>query len=115
MVVVIFEVWPADEGRRTEYLDLAAELKPQLEKVDGFISVERYESLTEPGKLLSLSTWRDEAAVRAWRNVAEHRMAQARGRSGTFAAYRIRVAQVLRDYGLGERAEAPADSRAVHE
>ena len=113
MVVVIFEVWPA-EGHRGEYLDLASELKPQLERVDGFISVERYESLTEKGKLLSLSTWRDEAAVRAWRNVAEHRSAQARGRSGAFAGYRIRVAQVLRDYGMGERAEVPGDSRALH-
>ncbi len=114
MVVVIFEVWAA-EGRRDEYLDLAAELKAELEKVDGFISVERYESLTEKGKLLSLSTWRDEAAVRAWRNVAEHRVAQAKGRGGVFAGYRLRVASVMRDYGMDRRAEAPSDSRAVHE
>jgi len=114
MVVVIFEVWPADEGRRTEYLDLAAELRPRLEKIDGFICVERFESLTEPGKLLSLSTWRDDAAVRAWRNVAEHRVAQARGRDGVFAGYRLRVASVIRDYGMDRRAEAPADNRAVH-
>ncbi len=114
MVVVIFEVWPAD-GHRTEYLDLAAELKTELEKVDGFISVERYESLTEKGKLLSLSTWRDDAAVRAWRNVAEHRVAQAKGRDSVFAGYRLRVASVMRDYGMDQRAEAPSDSRAVHE
>ncbi len=114
MVVVIFEVWAA-ENRRDEYLDLAAELKTELEKVDGFISVERYESLTEKGKLLSLSTWRDDAAVRAWRNVAEHRVAQAKGRASVFAGYRLRVASVMRDYGMDRRVEAPADSRAVHE
>jgi len=114
MVVVIFEVWPA-AGHQGDYLDLAAELKPELEKVDGFISVERFESLTEKGKLLSLSTWRDEAAVRAWRNVAEHRRAQAKGRNGVLAGYRLRVASVMRDYGMDRRAEAPADSRAVHE
>lgn len=114
MVVVIFEVWPA-EGHRMTYLDLAAELKAQLERVDGFISVERYESLTEKGKLLSLSTWRDEAAVRAWRNVADHRAAQSKGRNGVLAGYRLRVASVSRDYGMDLRAEAPADSRAVHE
>jgi heme-degrading monooxygenase HmoA len=114
MVVVIFEVWPA-AGQRAEYLDLAAQLKPQLEKVDGFIAVERFESLTEEGKLLSISTWRDEAAVRAWRNVAEHRVAQAKGRGGVFAGYRLRVASVLRDYGMDQRSEAPGDSRALHE
>ena len=113
MVVVIFEVWPA-QGHRDEYLDLAAEQKPRLEKVDGFISVERFESITEKGKMLSLSTWRDEAAVRAWRNVASHRAAQAKGRASVFAKYRLRVASVLRDYGMDQRAEAPADNRAVH-
>jgi heme-degrading monooxygenase HmoA len=113
MVVVIFEVWPA-EGHRAEYLDLAAELRPELEKVDGFISVERFESITEQGKMLSLSTWRDEAAVRAWRNVASHRAAQAKGRESVFARYRLRVASVIRDYGMDERAQAPADARAVH-
>lgn len=113
MVVVIFEVWPA-EGHRDEYLDLAAELKPRLEQVDGFISVERFESLTEKGKLLSISTWRDEAAVRAWRNVAEHRVAQAKGRASVFAGYRLRVAAVLRDYGMDQRGEAPSDSRAAN-
>jgi heme-degrading monooxygenase HmoA len=113
MVVVIFEVWPA-QGHRDEYLDLAAELRPELEEVDGFISVERFESITEKGKMLSLSTWRDEAAVRAWRNVASHRAAQAKGRASVFAKYRLRVASVLRDYGMDQRAEAPADNRAVH-
>jgi heme-degrading monooxygenase HmoA len=114
MIAVIFEVWPAD-GRRTEYLDLAAELRPLLDEIDGFISIERFESLREPGKLLSLSFWRDEAAVEAWRRLAEHREAQARGRDGVFADYRLRVAAVLRDYGMTERAQAPADSRAVHD
>jgi len=112
MVVVIFEVWPA-EGQRGVYLDLAAALRAELEGIDGFISVERFESLTTPGKMLSLSVWRDEEALRAWRNVAAHRAAQARGRGGVFADYRLRVAEVSRDYGLRERGEAPADSRAL--
>jgi heme-degrading monooxygenase HmoA len=113
MIAVIFEVWPAD-GRRDEYLDLASELRPLLATIDGFLSIERFESLTEPGKLLSLSFWRDEAAVAAWRRLAEHRVAQARGRAGIFRDYRLRVAGVVRDYGLRERAEAPQDSRDTH-
>jgi heme-degrading monooxygenase HmoA len=113
MIAVIFEVEPAD-GRREAYLDIAAQLKPGLEQIDGFISVERFESLTTPGKLLSLSFWRDEAAVAAWRAQADHRRAQAAGRGGVFAGYRLRVASVIRDYGLAERDEAPADSRAAN-
>ncbi|HSN21992.1 MAG TPA: antibiotic biosynthesis monooxygenase [Usitatibacter sp.] len=114
MVVVIFEVWPAP-GRKPEYLDIAARLKPELEQVDGFISVERFQSLTDEGKILSLSFWRDEAAVQAWRNTGNHRRAQAKGRGGVFSDYRLRVASVARDYGMKERAQAPRDSRAVHE
>ena len=113
MIAVIFEVIPA-AGRRDEYLEIAAGLKPQLEKIDGFISVERFESLSEPGKVLSLSFFRDEQAVQAWRATVEHRNAQARGRSGVFKDYRLRVASVIRDYGLEEREQAPSDSRAVH-
>lgn len=113
MIAVIFEVWPA-EGRRRDYLDIAASLKPRLAEIDGFISVERFESLAEPGKLLSLSFWRDEAAVHAWRNVEAHRTAQAAGRGGIFRDYRLRIAGVIRDYGMTERAEAPSDSRATH-
>lgn len=114
MIAVLFEVWPA-EGRRSEYLDLAAELKPLLHAVDGFVAVERFESLTEPGKLLSLSVFRDEAAVQAWRSIAEHRVAQMRGRSGIFRDYRLRVSHVVRDYGLRERDEVPSDSRRAHD
>jgi heme-degrading monooxygenase HmoA len=114
MLAVIFEVWPSEDGRGP-YLDVAAELKPLLADIDGFISVERFQSLTEPGKMLSLSFWRDEAALEAWRKTAAHRIAQAKGRGGLFADYRLRVAAVVRDYGKTERAEAPADSRAVHE
>lgn len=114
MVGVIFEVWPA-EGRQQEYLDLAAELRPLVEQVDGFLGVERYESLTEPGKLLSLSFFRDEAAIAAWRAVAEHRVAQRRGRGGVFRDYRLRVVEIRRDYGMHDRAQAPADSRALHQ
>ena len=113
MIAVIFEVWPA-EGERQHYLDLAAALRSDLEGMDGFVSVERFQSLTDPGKLLSLSFWRDEEAVRAWRNRPPHRATQAKGRAGVFANYRLRVAGVLRDYGMSERAEAPDDSRAVH-
>lgn len=113
MIAVIFEVWPA-EGRRQEYLDIAASLRPLLAGIDGFLSIERFESLSEPGKLLSLSFWRDEDAVKAWRNVEAHRMAQAAGRDGIFSDYRLRIAGVIRDYGLAERAEAPDDSRGIH-
>jgi len=114
MIAVIFEVTPA-EGRRDDYLGIAAALRPELEKIDGFISVERFQSLTDPHKLLSLSFWRDEQAVKEWRTHAEHRKGQVAGRAGIFADYRLRIASVVRDYGLNERAEAPADSRAVHD
>ncbi len=117
MIAVMFEVWPA-EGKTPRYLELAAALKGELERIDGFISVERFRSIAEPDKLLSLSFWRDEEAVRAWRNHAAHRATQGQGRArggeGVFADYRLRVASVLRDYGMKERAEAPADSRAAH-
>ena len=110
MIAVIFEVWPAD-GLRQTYLDIAAELRPELERIDGFLSIERFESLSDDTKLLSLSFWRDEAAVAAWRNTEHHRSAQKAVRNGVLRDYRLRVAQVLRDYGMDERAEAPADSR----
>ncbi|HEY2133423.1 MAG TPA: antibiotic biosynthesis monooxygenase [Acetobacteraceae bacterium] len=113
MIAVIFDVWPA-EGCRQLYLDLAASLRPELESIDGFVSIERFESLAEPGKILSLSFWRDEAAVSAWRNRPAHRSTQARGRDGVFRDYRLRIAATIRDYGMTDRAEAPADSRAIH-
>src|SRR5688572_29342719 len=114
MIAVIFEVIPAP-GRKQAYLDLAASLKPELEKIDGFISIERFASLTNEGKILSLSIWRDEEAVKRWRQLEGHRAAQAKGRGGIFADYRLRVASVIRDYGMRERERAPADSRAVHD
>jgi heme-degrading monooxygenase HmoA len=114
MIAVIFEVWPR-EGRRQEYLDIAARLRAVLETMDGFVSVECFESLTEPGKVLSLSFWRDEEPVRAWRELEVHRSAQARGRMSVFSDYRLRVASVLRDYGMTERAEAPKDSLRFHD
>lgn len=114
MLAVIFEVWPA-AGRAAEYFDLAAALKADLGKIDGFLSIERFESLTTPGKFLSLSFWRDEEAIRQWRNLDTHRVAQAKGRGEVFADYRLRVAAVMRDYGMNERAGAPADSREAHE
>ena len=114
MIAVIFEVWPKPE-KRNEYFDLAAALRPVLDKIDGFISVERFERLTEPGKILSLSIFRDEAAVAAWRNTSEHRATQGKGRATIFDNYRLRVTSVIRDYGMAERAEAPRDSRAKHD
>ncbi|ESW73188.1 antibiotic biosynthesis monooxygenase [Mesorhizobium sp. C277A] len=113
MIAVIFEVQPA-EGKRDAYLGIAAELRPLLDGIDGFISIERFQSLGDPNRVLSLSFWRDEEAVKAWRNTEEHRQAQHAGRGGIFAGYRLRIAHVLRDYGLTERDEAPADSRAVN-
>lgn len=113
MIAVIFEVEPR-AGRLDDYLALAASLRPELERIDGFVSIERFASLTTPGKILSLSFFRDETAVAAWREHAEHRAAQAAGRGGIFADYRLRIAGVVRDYGMRERAEAPEDSRTRH-
>jgi heme-degrading monooxygenase HmoA len=113
MIAIIFEVWPAD-GETAHYLDLAAQMKSEVVKIDGFISVERFQSLTEPGKLLSISFWRDEAAVTAWRNLPAHRRTQSKGRNGIFSDYRLKVLSVIRDYGMHDRAEAPADSITTH-
>jgi heme-degrading monooxygenase HmoA len=114
MIAVIFEVWPAD-GRKTDYLDYAARLRGDLERLDGFISIERFQSLADPDKLLSLSFWRDEAAVAAWRRHGRHRAAQAAGRGGILRDYRLRVAAVVRDYGMTRtREQAPQDSRIAH-
>lgn len=108
MLAVIFEVWPAS-GQKDDYLKMAAALKNEVEKIEGFISVERFESLYEQGKLLSLQFWRDEAAIAQWRNHLEHRKAQALGRHRMFADYRLRIAEVIRDYGPGDRGQAPKD------
>lgn len=113
MIAVIFELRAA-AGQQETYLELAAELKPLLAEIDGFISIERFQSLSEPDKLLSLSFWRDEAAVQQWRNLEQHRQAQARGRHEVLEYYRLRVAEVVRDYGLEPREQAPADSRHFH-
>lgn len=114
MIAVIFEVVPKPDKRNT-YLDAAARLKPLLEKMDGFISIERFESLTQPGKILSLSFWRDEDAVTQWRQLERHRTAQTQGREIVFDDYRLRVATVMRDYGMHEREQAPVDSRERHD
>ncbi|MEM8848522.1 MAG: antibiotic biosynthesis monooxygenase [Pseudomonadota bacterium] len=113
MIAVIFEVEPAP-GRRAHYLDIAADLRPLLDQVEGFISVERFQSLMNPGKLLSLSFWEDEAAILRWRALSDHRTAQSEGRAVVFSDYRLGVAHVMRDYGLTDRTEAPADSREAH-
>lgn len=114
MIAVIFEVEPHPERRR-EYLDMAAALYPLLTGIEGFISVERFQSLTNEGKILSLSFFRDEEAVAKWRNTENHRRSQAVGRAGVLKDYRIRIASVLRDYGMSERDRAPGDSREVHD
>jgi heme-degrading monooxygenase HmoA len=114
VIAVIFEVWPRDEGRQ-DYLDIAADLRPLLDGIDGFLSIERFESLSQPGKILSLSFWRDEETVASWRRVEAHRAAQRRGRGELFADYRLRIAAVLRDYGMDVREQAPHDSRVFHE
>jgi heme-degrading monooxygenase HmoA len=114
MIAVIFEVWPRD-GHTNEYLNIAAALRPILAEIDGFISIERFESLSEPGKILSLSFWRDDKAIEAWRSFEVHRSAQTKGRSYVFEDYRLRVATVMRDYGMNDRDQAPADSRQVHD
>ena len=113
MIAVIFEFTPAP-GRFAEYMDLVGQLKPALDKADGFISLERFESITTPGKFVSLQFWRDEESVRRWRNLQQHREAQKKGRGGIFASYRLRIAGVLRDYAMDRRGEAPRDSVAVH-
>lgn len=113
MVTVIFEVWPHPE-HRDGYLNWAAELKEELMKMEGFISIERFQSLTDPGKLLSLQFWRDEECLARWRNLDAHRAAQSAGRRTMFKDYRLRIAEVVRDYGLNERGQAPQDSRRVH-
>ena len=113
MIAVLFEARVRPGGDES-YLDIAAALRPELERIDGFISVERFRSLSVEGKLLSLSFFRDEAAVAAWRNLPRHRAAQGRGRAGLFEDYRLRIADVVRDYGLFDRAQAPDDSRLAH-
>jgi heme-degrading monooxygenase HmoA len=113
MIAVIFEVCPKD-GHKQDYLDIAASLRPLLDTIDGFISIERFESLSEPGKILSLSLWRDERAVEAWRKRETHRAAQAKGRAEVFTDYRLRIAEVIRDYGMFDREQAPLDSQMFH-
>jgi heme-degrading monooxygenase HmoA len=113
MIAVIFEVLPFS-ARKQEYLDIAASLAPLLKEMDGFISIERFQSLSDAHKILSLSFWRDEKAVTGWRNIEAHRGAQSRGRNDVFQDYRIRVAGVICDYGLNERDHAPQDSRCQH-
>lgn len=113
MIAVIFEVEPAP-GHKDEYLDIAASLRPLLDQIDGFISIERFQSLSDEGKIVSLSFFRDEEAIHQWRTLEAHRTAQAAGRASVFEDYRLRIANVVRDYGMAEREQAPADSRALH-
>ncbi len=113
MIAVIFEVWPHPEHRQA-YLDWAAELRPQLEQMEGFLSIERFQSLTDPDKVLSVSFWRDEACLAKWRNLEAHRTAQKAGRGKLFRDYHLRIGEVIRDYSLDDRAQAPEDSRRLH-
>jgi len=114
MIAVIFEAIP-NEAQKNTYFTIAAALRPELEKIPGFISVERFQSLTNPEKLLSLSFWENEESVLQWRNIEMHRQAQAVGRNSIFRDYHLRIAHVMRDYGMFNRAQAPVDSRAFHE
>ncbi len=113
MIAVIFEFTPA-EGRFPDYLALVETLRKDLAEAEGFISLERYESITHQGKYVSLQFWRDDECVRKWRNLQKHREAQKKGRGGVFESYRLRIAEVRRDYTMDERAQAPADSVQVH-
>jgi heme-degrading monooxygenase HmoA len=114
MIAVIFEVFPV-EGKRGDYLDIAERLKPELDNIEGFISIERFQSMTDSRKILSLSFWRDEKSVKQWRNNELHRMAQKEGRNSIFDDYRLRVASVIRDYGMNERDQVPKDSKVAHQ
>lgn len=114
MIAVIFEVIP-NEGKKEEYLNIAASLRPELDHIDGFISIERFQSFSDPDKVLSLSFWRDEESIQQWRNLEMHRHAQAKGRNEVFKDYHLRIATVIRDYGMFERKETPEDSSSYHE
>lgn len=113
MIAVIFE-FSAAEGRFPDYKRLAEGLSDEVRRIDGFLSIERFQSISDPARFVSLSFWRDEDAVKRWRNLQKHREAQAQGRLGIFSGYRLRVCQVIRDYSLEERGEAPKDSIARH-
>ena len=112
MIAVIFEV-RISPGRQQDYLDIAAALRDELESIDGFLSVERFASLSDTNRILSLSFWRDEEAIRRWRTASHHRAAQRAGRAGIFDDYRLRIAAVLRDYGMRDREQAPRDSEGM--
>ena len=113
MIAVIFEFTPAP-GRFPDYMELVGQLKPELEKAEGFISLERFESITAPGKFISLQFWRDDECIAKWRNLQKHREAQKKGRGGIFSSYRLRIAGVSRDYTMDLRSQAPSDSIAAH-
>jgi heme-degrading monooxygenase HmoA len=113
MITVIFEAFPA-KGQWENYLDIAATLRPELNKIGGFISIERFQSISNPEKVLSLSFWENEESVAQWRNMELHRAAQTAGRKSIFDDYRIRIAEVVRDYSLANREQAPADSQLIH-
>lgn len=113
MIAVIFEVIPS-EGKKAEYLEIASQLRPELDEIDGFISIERFQSLNDPEKVLSLSFWKDEESIQQWRSLEMHRWAQSKGRDGIFKDYHLRIAEVKRDYGMFDRNEAPTDSKTFH-
>ncbi|MDA6071616.1 antibiotic biosynthesis monooxygenase [Flavobacterium sp. AC] len=114
MIAVIFEVIP-NEGKKEEYLNIAASLRPELDHIEGFISIERFQSFSDPEKVLSLSFWKDEESIQQWRNLEMHRHAQAKGKNEVFKDYHLRIATVVRDYGMFERKETPEDSSSYHE
>jgi heme-degrading monooxygenase HmoA len=113
MIAVIFEVIP-NEGKKEEYLNIAASLRPELDHIEGFISIERFQSFSDPEKVLSLSFWKNEKSIQQWRNLEMHRDAQAKGRNEVFKDYHLRIAQVVRNYGMFDRKETPTDSIGFH-
>ena len=114
MIAVIFEAIPHTD-QKDEYLKIAEALRPTLEKIEGFISIERFQSFNDPEKVLSLSFWKDEESIKQWRSVEMHRWAQSKGRESIFKDYHLRIADVSRDYGMFDRKEAPVDSKKVHD
>lgn len=113
MIAVIFDA-ETTKDTTSEYLDIKAQRRPLLAVIHGFINIKRFQSLTNPDKVLARSCWRDKAAIAAWRTLPQHRAAQGAGSDHVFADNRLRIATVGRDYGECARDQSPADNRSAH-